>query len=179
MVSVEVVECPQSPVVTGVFPEKLHRCLIVSVPMNYSNYRNDRIRTCDPMLPRQVLYQAELHSGFHFVKSSCIFRSSAGGLHIHLLDGRGRIICFGSNSLTSRLIWFSELYMKSCLNGFRQILNYSAVIIVLCLHYLQGDLNPPRPRDYARVQLPALDGDSAFPFKFSWGWRGSDPRPID
>jgi hypothetical protein len=37
MVSVEVVECPQSPVVTGVFPEKLHRCLIVSVPMNYSN----------------------------------------------------------------------------------------------------------------------------------------------
>ena len=106
MVSVEVVECPQSPVVTGVFPEKLHRCLIVSVPMNNSNYRNDRIWTCDPMLPRQVLYQAELHSGFHFVKSSCIFRSSAGGLHIHLLDGRGRIICFGSNSLTSRLIWF-------------------------------------------------------------------------
>lgn len=66
MVSVEVVECPQSPVVTGVFPEKLHRSLIVSVPMNNSNYRNDRIRTCDPMLPRQVLYQTELHSGAGF-----------------------------------------------------------------------------------------------------------------
>ena len=40
------------------------------------------------------LNQVSLYPGFPFVKSSCIFRSSAGGLHIHLLDGRGRINCF-------------------------------------------------------------------------------------
>ena len=36
------------------------------LPLNYTptyliNGREDRIRTCDPLVPNQVLYQAELH----------------------------------------------------------------------------------------------------------------------
>ena len=31
------------------------------LPLNYTRkYRGDRIRTCDPLVPNQVLYQAEL-----------------------------------------------------------------------------------------------------------------------
>ena len=33
-------------------------------------YREDRIRTCDPLVPNQVLYQAELLPGDHFVKNA-------------------------------------------------------------------------------------------------------------
>ena len=31
-------------------------------------YREDRIRTCDPLVPNQVLYQAELLPGDNYVK---------------------------------------------------------------------------------------------------------------
>ena len=42
---------------------------------------------------------------------------------------------------------WANVRWKSYLNGFRQILNYLRSIIFLWLHYLQGDLNPPCPRD--------------------------------
>ncbi len=33
-------------------------------------YREDRIRTCDPLVPNQVLYQAELLPGHNYVKNA-------------------------------------------------------------------------------------------------------------
>ncbi len=41
------------------------------LPLNYAriNGREDRIRTCDPLVPNQVLYQAELLPVFEKNKS--------------------------------------------------------------------------------------------------------------
>lgn len=43
-----------------------------ALPLNYARIllfigRGDRIRTCDTLLPRQVLYQTELHPDYFFI----------------------------------------------------------------------------------------------------------------